>query len=267
MDLADIVESVGAGVTRFAAGDAVFNFTGGVGGVQGSLAEYAAVDADLLASKPAHLSMRRSAALPLAIITAWQGLVDRARTRSGQTVLVHGGGAAGVGHVGVQVAAVLGAKVFSTVSSSGEEVIRGYGATPIDYTTTTVAQYMDACTDGEGFDVIYDTVGGSTRDDSFATARTYGRHVVSCLGWGIHKLAPWSFRAATYSGVFTLLPLLTGQGRAHHDDILREATVLIEAGKLVPLMETITFDFVHAFEAHELVGQRRANGRVVVSIG
>lgn len=172
-----------------------------------------------------------------------------------------------MGHVGVQVAAVLGAKVFSTVSSSGEEVIRGYGATPIDYTTTTVAQYMDACTDGEGFDVIYDTVGGSTRDDSFATARTYGRHVVSCLGWGIHKLAPWSFRAATYSGVFTLLPLLTGQGRAHHDDILREATVLIEAGKLVPLMETITFDFVHAFEAHELVGQRRANGRVVVSIG
>lgn len=155
--------------------------------------------------------------------------------------------------------------MYATAAPSGHDILRGYGATPIDYTTTTVSQYVDDCTDGEGFDVIYDTVGGSTLDDSFAAARTYGGHVVSCLGWGVHKLAPLSFRAATYSGVFTLLPLLTGKGRAHHGDILRDATVLIEGGKLVPLMDASNFDFAHAFEAHALVGQGRAKGRVVVA--
>ena len=69
---------VGAGVTAFRAGDEVYGMTGGVGGHQGSLAEYAAVDARLLARKPANLSMREAAALPLVFITAWEGLVDRA---------------------------------------------------------------------------------------------------------------------------------------------------------------------------------------------
>ncbi len=83
--------------TKIRGGDEVYGLTGGVAGLQGSLAEYAAVDADLLASKPAALSMREAAALPLVVITAWKGLVDRAQTRAGQKVLVHGG-AGGVGH-------------------------------------------------------------------------------------------------------------------------------------------------------------------------
>ena len=81
IDLAGIVEAVGAGVTGFRRGDEVFGMTGGVGGLQGSLAEYAAVDADLLALKPANLSMREAAALPLIFITAWEGLVDRAQVQ------------------------------------------------------------------------------------------------------------------------------------------------------------------------------------------
>jgi NADPH:quinone reductase-like Zn-dependent oxidoreductase len=76
--------------------------TGGVGGLQGTLAEYAAVDADLLALKPTVLTMREAAALPLVTITAWEGLVDRAKVREGQRLLVHGG-AGGVGHVAVQI--------------------------------------------------------------------------------------------------------------------------------------------------------------------
>ncbi len=114
--------------------------------------------------------------------------------------------------------------------------------------------------------MIYDTVGGSTLDDSFAAARTYGGHVVSCLGWGVHKLAPLSFRAATYSGVFTLLPLLTGRGRAHHGDILRDATKLIEAGKLMPRMDPRTYGFDDALAAHDSVGRHLATGRVVVDV-
>src|SRR6202000_663267 len=78
IDLAGTVEAIGPGVTTFRAGDEVYGMTGGVGGVQGSLAEYAAVDATLLARKPDNLTMREAASLPLIFITAWEGLVDAA---------------------------------------------------------------------------------------------------------------------------------------------------------------------------------------------
>lgn len=265
MDLAGVVESVGAGVAAFRLGDEVYGLTGGVAGLQGSLAEYAAVDADLLALKPAGLSMREAAALPLSVITAWEGLVDRAQARAGQKVLVHGG-AGGVGHVAVQLAVALGADVYATVQPAQAEIVRGFGATPIDYTATTVEQYVAACTAGVGFDVIYDTVGGATLDASFNAVRTYGGHVVSCLGWGVHKLAPLSFRAATYSGVFTLLPMLTGNGRAHHGHILREAGKLVEAGQLRPLLNARRFKLDDAMAAHEEVAHGRARGKIVIDI-
>lgn len=77
MDLAGVVEVAGASVTAFKVGDEVYGLAGGVGGLQGSLPEFAAVDADLLARKPANLTMREAAAVPLGFITAWEGLVDR----------------------------------------------------------------------------------------------------------------------------------------------------------------------------------------------
>src|SRR5258706_2874190 len=86
IDLAGVVEAVGSGVTSFRHGDEVFGMTGGVGGLQGSLAEYAAVDADLLAPKPANLTKRDAAAVPLIFITAWEGLVDRAAVHAGQKI-------------------------------------------------------------------------------------------------------------------------------------------------------------------------------------
>lgn len=176
------------------------------------------------------------------------------------------GGAGGVGHVAVQIAVALGADVFATGRPEQAEIIRGFGATPIDFTATTVEQYVGSYTAGEGFDVVYDTVGGATLDASFAAARTYGGHVVSSLGWGTHKLAPLSFRAATYSGVFTLLPMLTGKGRANHGHILRAAAKLTEAGKLLPLMDARRFDLDTTMEAHEEVEAGRAKGKIVVEI-
>jgi NADPH:quinone reductase-like Zn-dependent oxidoreductase len=103
IDVAGVVEAVGSGVERFRPGDEVYGMAGGVGGRQGTLAEYVVVEADLLARRPSNLSMREAAALPLIVITAWEGLVDRARVAPGQRVLVHGGGG-GVGHVAIQVA-------------------------------------------------------------------------------------------------------------------------------------------------------------------
>ena len=131
IDLAGTVDRVGEGVTRFGPGDEVYGMTGGVAGVPGSLAEYAAVDADLLALKPSNLSMREAAALPLVTITAWEGLVDRMAVQSGETLLVQGG-AGGVGHVAIQVARALGMTVYATGSSYSRATIEQLDATFID---------------------------------------------------------------------------------------------------------------------------------------
>ena len=265
IDMAGVVEAVGAGVSGFKPGDEVYGMTGGVGAVQGSLAEFAAVDADLLAIKPCNISMREAAALPLIFITAWEGLVDRARIGGGLKVLVHGG-AGGVGHMAVQIARAFGAEVFATGSAEQREVIEGFGATAIDYRTAVVEEYSAAYTGGEGFDIVYDTVGGATLDASFRAARRYHGHVVSCLGWGTHGLAPLSFRAATYSGVFTLLPLISGKGRANHGAIMREATRLVEEGKIKVLLDPRRFTLDNVDEAYQAIADGRGNGKLVVDI-
>jgi NADPH2:quinone reductase len=263
MDLAGVVEALGADVSRFAPGDEVWGMTGGVGNVQGSLAEYAAVDAALLARKPANLSMREAAALPLVTITAWEGLVDRANVRAGQRVLVLGG-AGGVGHVAVQIALARGAEVFAVDDASKADYLASLGAVPIDR-EEPVADYVARLTGGEGFDLVYDTVGGAVLDTAFVAVKKFG-HVVSCLGWGTHALAPLSFRAATYSGVFTLLPLLTGEGRAHHGEIMAEATRLAEAGKLTPRLDPRRFTFGDVADAHAAITDRSAKGKLVVEV-
>ncbi|HEY4299072.1 MAG TPA: zinc-dependent alcohol dehydrogenase family protein [Paraburkholderia sp.] len=264
IDLAGTVTALGAGVTAFAVGDKVYGMTGGVGGIQGSLAQYAAVDADLLAHVPRNLSMRDAAALPLAFITAYAGIVDRAHLQAGAKVLVQGG-SGGVGHIAVQLACALGAEVYASASAHHHELVRQLGATPIDYRAQTVEQYVAAHTDGEGFDLVVDTVGDATLDASFAAVKHFG-HVVSALGWGTHALAPLSFREATYSGVFTLYPLLTGRCRAHHGEIMRAATRLVESGKLAPVVDLRQFNLRSAQQAYELVTSGSARAKVVVEI-
>ena len=266
IDMAGIVEAVGEGVSAFKHGDEVYGMTGGINGIQGSLAEYAAVDADLLAIKPKNLSMREAAAVPLIFITAWEGLVDRAKVSEGKTVLIHGG-AGGIGHIAIQIAIAKGAKVFTTVKDVQANLVIGYGAVPIDYENLSVEGYIEKYTSGDGFDIIFDTVGGATLDNSFKSAKQYTGHVLSALGWGSHSLAPLSFRGATYSGVFTLYPLISGKGRAHHGEILAEATKLIEAGKVFPLVDDVEHSFETIEKAYQSQQQKTAKGKVIVNVG
>lgn len=265
LDLAGVVESVGEGVSRFKAGDEVFGMTGGVGGVQGSLAEYAAVDEALLAMKPGRLSMREAAVIPLIFITAWEGLVDRAKVGPGMKVLIHGG-AGGVGHVGIQLALARGAEVFATGRGTHADVIRSFGAIPIDSSRESVEDYMQEHTGGEGFDVVMDNLGGAILDASFQAVKRYTGHVVSALGWGTHTLAPLSFRGGTYSGVFTLYPLLSGQGRAHHGEILAAAAGLADAGKLRPLVDDRQYSLEQIEEAHHELQEHRNRGKIAVTV-
>ena len=265
LDLAGTVVELGEAVDGFTPGQEVFGMAGGIGGAQGTLAEYIAVDARLIASKPHALGMREAAALPLVFITAWEGLVDHANVRSGQRVLIHGG-AGGVGQVAVQLAKARGAEVYATGSVGNLDFIRALGATAIDYQTQRVEAYVEQYTAGEGFDIVYDTVGGSTLDASFKAVKPYTGHVLSCLGWGQHSLAPLSFKSATYSGVFTLAPLLTGKGREHHGSILREAAVLADAGQLTIRVDPHQFALDEVNDAFRQVAEGRGRGKTVIQL-
>ncbi|ALV04533.1 zinc-dependent alcohol dehydrogenase family protein [Roseateles depolymerans] len=265
LDMAGVVVAVAPDVTAFHVGDEVFGMVGGVGGHPGTLSEYIAADARLLALKPEELTWQEAAVLPLVFITAWEGLVDRAQVKAGDKVLVHGG-AGGVGHIAIQIAKSFGAEVWATGTASQHEVIQALGATPIDYENETVEGYVTRATQGEGFDIVYDTVGGKTIDASFAAVRTYTGHVVTSLGWGTHSLAPLSFRGATYSGVFTLLPLLTGKGLSHHGDILQQAARLARSGALRPILSDRRFGLAQVNEAFAQMASPRNRGKVAVTI-
>ena len=89
---------------------------------------------------------------------------------------------------------------------------------------------------------------------------------VSIPGWGTDGLALASFRAAAYAGVFTLLPLLSGEGRERHGAILREAAVGVDAGQLTPQLAPRRFTLADAGDAHALVAAGRGQGAVVVDV-
>jgi NADPH:quinone reductase-like Zn-dependent oxidoreductase len=142
------------------------------------------------------------------------------------------------------------------------------GAVAID-AKRDVASYVAEHTDGQGFDLVYDTVGGPVLDASFEAVRRFG-HVVSCLGWGTHKLAPLSFKQATYSGVFTLQPLIADEGREHFGDILDEARKLVETGKLSPRLDPRAFALEDLGLAYDAVlgtnGAPRQRGKIAIKI-
>ncbi|MBF7092430.1 zinc-dependent alcohol dehydrogenase family protein [Flavobacterium sp. ALJ2] len=263
-DLAGVIEEVGTDVSDFIIGDEVYGLAGGVLGLQGTLAEYIAVDANLLAKKPTNLTMREAAAVPLVLLTAWEGLVDRVTIKKGDKVLVHGG-AGGVGHMAIQLAKIFGADVYTTVSLKKSAIAKSLGATPIDYKSVEVENYVNQHTQGIGFDIIYDTVGGQSLDDSFKAIRHYG-HISSCAAFGTHNLATGSLRSSNLHGVFVLHPMLSGEGRKHHGDILKQAAKLIEEGKLKPILDSRKFTLDNAIEAHKAVSDGSAIGKIVVDI-
>jgi NADPH2:quinone reductase len=265
MDFAGVVIGVGADVTGFAVGDEVYGCAGGVRGRPGTLAECIAVDAALVAPKPPRLTMREAAALPLVAITAWEGLVDRAKITAGETVLVHSA-AGGVGHIAIQIAAAFGARVFATASTEEKlDIARRLGAEPIAYRDIAVEDYVAQHTNGTGFDVVYDTVGGDVFDQSVAATRMHGR-LVTCAAWQGHDLSPILGKTLTCIGIFMLLPMLTGHGLRRHGQILRELTALVEAGNVHPLLDPARFPLEEAAAAHAHLASGNAVGKVVVDI-
>jgi len=262
MDFAGTIEAVGEGVTDFALGDEVYGCAGGLADLQGALAEYMSADARLIAKKPASLSMREAAALPLVGITAHEGL-SRAMVRAGDKTLVHGG-AGGVGHVAVQLARHLGADVYAT--GSGEDdlaTIAGYGATAIDYTSESVEDYVGKHTGGAGFGRIFDTVGGGNLPKSFEAAALNG-HIATTVSLLELDLSTVHFKGLSLHVVFMLIPMLHDVGRVEHGAILKELAQIVDAGALKPLLDERRFSMAEAGAAYDLLVSGDAVGKVVI---
>ncbi len=264
MDFAGTVEAVGEGVTAFAPGDEVYGCAGGLADLQGALAEYMSADARLIARKPKTVSMRAAAALPLVGITAYEGL-QRANVQAGQKVLVHGG-AGGVGHVAVQIAKHLGADVYATGTGDAQiAVIEGYGATAIDFRTETVAEYVEKHTGGEGFDVIFDSVGGANLTNSFDAAALNG-HVATTVFLVELDLTPAHFKGLSLHVVFMLIPMLHDHKREQHGAILAKLSEIVDAGALHPLLDDTRFGLADAGKAYDRLTSGQAIGKVVVKV-
>jgi len=264
-DMSGTVEEIGEGVEGFTEGDEVYGCIGGFKDLPGVLADYALADARLLARKPTNLSMIEAAALPLVTITAWNALMDRAKVSEGQRVLVHAA-AGGVGHVALQIAKAAGAEVHVTASSEEKIALgRELGADiGINYKEATVEEYVADHTNGEGYDVVFDTVGTTRLDDSFQAAKIGGT-VVSIAARSTHDLTHVHVRALTLHVIFMLLPLARNIGREHHGAILRQATQLVEAGKLRPHLHTEVFPFERVGDAHALLESGGTFGKIVLS--
>lgn len=264
MDFAGVVEEVGEGVSRFAVGDEVYGCAGGLGDLQGALAEYMVADEQLVALKPKNLSMREAAALPLVGITAYEGL-QRAQISAGQTVLVHGG-AGGVGHVALQLAKHFGANVYATGSGTEKmSLIEKLGATAIDYRSEPVQQYVDKHTQGYGFDIVFDSVGGANMTNSFEAAKLNG-HVSSTVSLVELDLSTAHMKGLSLHVVFMLIQMIHNTRREEHAQILDDLTRIVEAGGLVPVLDEQEFTLEQAGKAHARLESGQAVGKVVISV-
>lgn len=222
-DVSGIVEAVGPGVTAFAPGDEVW-YTPQIFDGPGSYAEYHVAAASIIAKKPAALSHLEAASLSLVGGTAWEALCVRAALTAGESILTHGG-AGGVGHVAIQVAKALGAKVFTTVREANFEFARSLGADVIiDYKQEDYVDFIRRETNGRGVDVVFDTVGGNTLSRSPEALAQLGRVVTIVDTAEPQNLIQAWGKNASYHFVFTR------QNRGKLDEL----SALIERGQLKP---------------------------------
>ena len=222
-DVSGVVEEIGPGVTTFVPGDEVW-YTPQIFDGPGSYAEYHVAAESIIGKKPPSLSHLEAASLTLVGGTVWEALVVRAALRVGESILIHGG-AGGVGHVAIQVAKAIGARVFTTVRETNLEFARSLGAdVVIDYHKE---DYVDAIlreTGGKGVDVVFDTIGGNTLSRSPDALAQLGR-VVSIVDIALPQnlVQAWG-KNASYHFVFTR------QNRGKLDEL----SALIERGQLRP---------------------------------
>lgn len=268
-DVAGTVVQVGSKVRQFKPGDEVYSRARD--GRVGTFAEFIAVNEADVAPKPKNLTMEEAASIPLAGLTVWQTLVDRANLKKGQKVLIHAG-SGGVGTLAIQLAKRIGATVATTTSTANVEMVKGLGADiVIDYKKDDFEKCLS------GYDVVLNSLGKDTLEKSLkvlkpggklisisgppdvAFAREIGanwflQQIMRLLSFGIRKKA--KRRGVNYSFLF-----MTANGEQ-----LSKITSLIEAGIIRPVMDRV-FPFEATNKALAYIETGRAKGKVVIKIG
>src|SRR6516162_3891872 len=243
-DFSGVVSTVGAGVTDFAVGDAVFGVTDQ--GIEGAYAEKIAIKAAIIAKKPDRLGHAEAAAMGLTSLTALWAIEDTAQLKAGETILIQGG-AGGVAGFAIQLAKHLGATVITTASARNHDYVRHLGADRvIDYNVEDFATVFSGC------DVVFDTVGGDVQVRSYAVLKPGGR-----LVW--IAAAPAGFQP-TRKDVQVLRPNVA-RDRAHLERML----ALLEAGAVwPPAIER--YKLAEAGEAHRVSESRHLQGKLVLEV-
>jgi NADPH:quinone reductase-like Zn-dependent oxidoreductase len=247
--MAGIVEELGVEVDGFAPGDAVHAI------LPRACAEFAVVDASALAMIPDGLSFEEAAAVPVGGLTAWQGLVGRGELAAGERVLVNGG-AGGVGHFAVQIAAALGARVAAVAGTRNQAFLRELGAErTIDYASE------DFTEDEETFDVVFDAVGTSNFRACDLILGEGGIYVTTAVG-------PLIFAHSLRTGIFSLFGAAR---RARWITVkpngkeLTEIGGLILSGRVRPHVDRV-FPLDEIRQAHAASEAGHTRGKIVIQV-
>jgi NADPH:quinone reductase-like Zn-dependent oxidoreductase len=253
VDFAGTVEAVGKGVTRFKPGDEVF------GGADGAVAEYVVVrESRAVTPKPANVTFEQAASVPVAALTALQGLRDKGQIKAGQKVLINGA-SGGVGTFAVQIAKHFGAAVTGVCSTRNVELVRSLGADRvIDYTQEDFARRP------ERYDIVLDNVGNRSISDLRGVMQRNGRLVIvgGPKGDWIGPLMGAIKAALVQPFVDQQLGFFIA--RLDHDD-MKFLGELMQTGKMTPVIDR-RYALGEAAKAMEYLEAGRARGKVIVSL-
>jgi NADPH:quinone reductase-like Zn-dependent oxidoreductase len=247
-DAAGVVEEVGPAVTWFKPGDAVYGYCRRHHLQFGTYAELVSVPEGFLAHMPPELSFVEAAALPLAALTAHQSL-EAVGLRGGEALFV-GGGAGGVGHLALQLAAARGARVVATASEANHDFLRELGAEPLDYDDGDLPARVRDLTSDSGVDAAFDLFGGTARDQALSVLRRGGRLVSIALP------PPEKHEGREVIYVYV---------RPSGYDLGEHVSPLVAEGRVRPHVAE-TFQLERAAEAHERIEGGHVRGKLVLTV-
>jgi NADPH:quinone reductase-like Zn-dependent oxidoreductase len=254
VDFAGTVESVGKDVTRFKPGDAVF------GGRTGAFAEFVTVREErALALKPANITFEQAAAVPIAAITALQGLRDKGRLQAGQKVLINGA-SGGVGTFAVQIAKALGAEVTGVCSTPNVDLVRGLGADHvIDYTRENFTA------SDQRYDLILDNVGNHSLREVRRALEPNGTLVIVGTSSKGNWVGPlWRPLKAMALSPFVSQELVNIMAQLDPRD-LEVLADLMRSGKMKPVIDR-RYSLSDVPAAVRYLEEGRARGKVIISV-
>ncbi len=263
LEVAGIVAALGPGSTGFQPGDRACALVTG-----GGYAEYCVAPVPQCLPVPSVLSLTEAAALPETFFTVWSNVFERGRLAPGETLLVHGG-ASGIGTTAIQLAQVLGSRVFATAGNAAKaELCRRLGAQrAIDYHEEQFVEVVRAETGGRGVDVILDIVGGSYLEANLNVLAADGRLVViGVLGGsrGTLNLGQLLSRRLTITGSTLRAREVAEKGRIAAA-LAEHVWPLLERRALAPVLQA-SFPLAEAARAHEILEANAAMGKLVLVV-